>query len=130
MCQLLRLGVTLFDQVKIPLRRFHASPRFLLKGMQHINPLADLNRQNDTVRVRPISQSDFQNAAADALERLGVFGMPPNWISCNSSPSSFCAPFGKLRMFTFEFPSQITALGTGGLKPCKIAPPEYIVNLL
>src|SRR4029077_11520618 len=73
MRQLLRLRVSPFYQVNIPLGRFHASPRFLLKGVQNINSLANLNRQNHTVGVRRVSQRNLKDAASYALERLRVF---------------------------------------------------------
>jgi hypothetical protein len=74
MRQLLCFGVSLLDQVNVPLRGFDAFLRFLLKGVQNINPPADLDRQYDTVGVRRIPQGNFNNAAADTLERFGVLG--------------------------------------------------------
>src|SRR6204780_5804338 len=73
MCQLPRLCVSPLNQVNIPLGGFDASLRFLLKGVQNINPLADLNRQHDAIGVRHVSQRDLKNAASDALEGLGAF---------------------------------------------------------
>jgi hypothetical protein len=40
------------------------------------------------------------------LNRLASFGIPPNWISCSSSPSSFWAPSGKPFKFFLALPSQ------------------------
>src|SRR5580693_2418066 len=52
MRQLLCFGVSLPDQVNVPLRSFNAFLRLLLKGVQNINPPADLDRQHDTKGVR------------------------------------------------------------------------------
>jgi hypothetical protein len=99
--------------------------------MQNINPLADLDRHHNSVRVRGIPQGDFENTAATIpLNGFTSFGIPPNWISWSSSPSSFCAPFGKSWTFFFELPSQTTGRSRGVLKFSKFPLLQYIVNLL
>ena len=40
--------------------------------MQNINPLADLDRHHNSVRVRGVPQGDFENTAANPLERFHV----------------------------------------------------------
>jgi len=81
MCQLLCFGVSLLDQVNVPLWGFNAFLRFLLKGVQNINPPADLYRQDNTIGVRRVPQGNFKNAAANPLKGLASFGIPPNWMS-------------------------------------------------
>src|ERR1700733_11170646 len=49
MGQLHCLGVSLLDEINIPLRSFNASLRLLLKGMQNVNSLAELHGQRDSI---------------------------------------------------------------------------------
>ena len=41
------------------------------------------------------------------------FGIPPNWISCSSSPMIFCAPLGNACKFRLAFPIQTKGRSTG-----------------
>lgn len=68
--QLLCFRVSFLNQVAIPLRGLNTFLRFLLKGVQHINPFAKLDRRNDTINVRCIAQGGLNNA--DTLERFGI----------------------------------------------------------
>jgi hypothetical protein len=81
MRQLLCFGVSLFDQVNVPLGGFNTFLRFLLKGVQNINPPANLYSQHDTVGVRRISQGNLKNTAPTPLKGFASFGIPPNWMS-------------------------------------------------
>src|SRR5271165_1026787 len=76
MRQFLCFGVSLADQLNVPLRGFNAFLRLLLEGVQNVNPPADLNRQHHAVGVRRRSQGNFKNTAANTLERLGVLRHP------------------------------------------------------
>src|SRR5260370_17160558 len=49
--------VSFLNQVAIPLRGLNTFLRFLLKGVQHINPFAKLDLRNDTINVRGIAQA-------------------------------------------------------------------------
>src|ERR1039458_10844233 len=64
MRQFLCFRVPLLDQLNVAPWGFNAFLRFLLKGMQNINPPSDLYRQHDTVSVGGISQGNLENAAA------------------------------------------------------------------
>src|SRR5439155_17184432 len=66
--------VALLDQVHILLGRRNAFLRFLLKGVQHL--LAELDGYHRAVGVAAVPQSDFEHAAADSLERLGILRHP------------------------------------------------------
>src|SRR4051812_5031468 len=56
--------------------------------------------------------------------------MPPNWISCSSSPMSFWAAVGNAWIFLFEFPSHTTGRNTGGSKSAKNYSSDYIGNFI
>jgi len=81
MCQLLRFGVSLLDQVNVRLWGFNAFLRLLPKSVQNINPPADLDRDHDTVGVGRVPQGNLENAAANPLKGLASFGIPANWMS-------------------------------------------------
>ena len=54
-------------------RSLDTSLRFFLKGVQNINSLSKLHGYDYTVSVGRIPQSNLKNAAADSLERFGIF---------------------------------------------------------
>src|SRR5208282_1976602 len=72
-CQLLCFGVSPLDQLNVSLRCCNTFLRFLLEGMQHIDPLADLQRNHDTIGVRGVSQRNLYDSTAEAPERFGIF---------------------------------------------------------
>jgi hypothetical protein len=101
MCQLLRFGVSLLDQVNVPLRGFNAFLRLVLKGVQNINPPADLDRQHDTVGVGRIS-GQSQNAAANALERLRVLRHTAKLDQLKLVPQQFLCAIGEVSKVLFR----------------------------
>jgi hypothetical protein len=96
MCQLLCFDVWLLDQINVPLWRFNAPLRLLLKGVQNINPLADLNRQYDSIGVRRVSQGKFKNATADTLERFGVLRHAAKLDKLKLIPQQFLCAIWKI----------------------------------
>ena len=81
--------------------------------MQQVDSFSELDRQHCPVSIALKSKGDLEDPAANPLNGLASLGMPPNWISCNSSPISFCAPFGNACRFRFELPIQTRGRNTG-----------------
>src|SRR5579859_8015585 len=73
MGQLLCFRISFLDQLNVPFRCFNAFLRFLLKGVQYINSLPNLERKDHAVSVRSIPQGDLKNAATHTFKRLGIF---------------------------------------------------------
>jgi len=67
MGQLLCFPVSLPDQINVPLGGCNAFPRFLLKGVQNVNPRANLDRQHDPVGVRGVPQGNLKDATRPPL---------------------------------------------------------------
>jgi hypothetical protein len=66
----------LLDQVHILLRRGDAFLRFLLKGMQPIDVPAKQEGHHRANCLAVMPNGDFEDAAADSFERLGILRQP------------------------------------------------------
>src|ERR1700676_112773 len=60
------------DQFHVPLSRFSACGRFLLKGMQHVDCTLEPYRVDCTVSVASVIRDHFEDAGADSLPGLCV----------------------------------------------------------
>ena len=118
-CVLLCFLVSLFNQIYIRLRRLDAFRGFFLKGMQDVYFFSQLHGQDRAVSVRSWRRAISTTPLPAPLNGFASLGMPPNWMSCISSPISFCASSGKAWMFFREFPIQISGRITGVLRSAK-----------
>ena len=55
------------DQINVPLGGCNAFRGFILKGVQNVNPLANLDRQHDPVGVRGVPQGNLKDATRPPL---------------------------------------------------------------
>jgi hypothetical protein len=93
--------------------------------VQNINPPPKLHRRHHAVGIRGVAQGELKNAAADALEGLGIFRHSAELDQLQLVPKQFLGAFRKTLKVLPRFPSQTTGRSTGGLTLSK----PHLINI-
>jgi hypothetical protein len=121
------LGVSLLDQIRIPLRRRNTPFGLFLKGVQNINSLPKLYCRYYSVSIGGLSQRKLKNTRVNSFERLGVLRHPTELDQLQLVAEQFFVPLSENPEYSF---SSLQATPGGATAPVPSDPHCYLTYIV